>query len=577
MQIQRRQAVAGAVLQPNVHPVLQRIYQHRGVTTAAELDYRLQQLPSPSLLHGMSAAVDLLVDALQTQQRILVVGDFDADGATSTAVALRGLRLLGAQQVDFLVPNRFAYGYGLTPEIVELARAQQPDLLITVDNGIASLEGVAAARKAGMRVLVTDHHLPGAQLPQADAIVNPNQPGCTFPDKSLAGVGVMFYVLLALRAHLREAGWFVAQDRNEPNLACLLDLVALGTVADVVPLSPLNRTLVQQGLLRIRAKQCCAGIEALAVVARRDITRTVSSDLGFHLAPRLNAAGRLDDMRDGIHCLLTDDPEVATMLAAQLDTLNRERRNIEADMHNTAMADPVLLHWASMDAALLPRSLCLYHPDWHQGVIGILASRLRERFHRPAIVFADATTTEIKGSARSVPGLHIRDALDHIASTYPHILSRFGGHAMAAGMTIRREHFDDFVALFEQEVQCWLDDTDLQAVLLSDGELSSAELSLELAEVLRSAGPWGQRFPEPLFDGVFTVQQQKLLSEKHLKLRLSVPGQGNPTLDAIAFGVDTAQWPAPDAQRVRVAYTLDVNEYNGLRKVQLLVRHIERV
>lgn len=576
MLIQRRQPITGLAERPLAsHAVLQRIYRQRGVTDVAELDYQFSRLPPPQSMRGMTEAVALLEHALCVQQRILVVGDFDADGATSTAVAVRGLRLLGARQVDFLVPNRFAYGYGLTPEIVALAREKQPDLLVTVDNGIASLDGVALAQQWGMRVLVTDHHLPGARLPTADAIVNPNQPSCTFQDKSLAGVGVMFYVLLALRAQLRSVGWFVEQQIAEPNLANLLDLVALGTVADVVPLSPLNRILVHQGLLRIRARQCCVGIQALAAVAKRELSRVVANDLGFHLAPRLNAAGRLNDMRDGIQCLLTDDASVAGLLATELDTLNRERRLIEADMHSTAMTDPVLQYWASMDAALLPRSLCLYNSGWHQGVIGILASRLRERFHRPAIVFADANEDEIKGSARSISGLHIRDALDHIASTNPHVLSRFGGHAMAAGLTIRREYFDDFLVLFEQEVQCWLDDSDLQAVLLSDGELTAAELNLELAELLRNAGPWGQRFPEPLFDGVFVVQHQKLVSEKHLRLRLSLPSQDGTALDAIAFGVDTAQWPAPDVRQVRIAYSLDVNEYNGLRKVQLLVRHIE--
>lgn len=574
-QIRRHDVPAVDALLNDMHPVLQRVYLHRGITLASELDYHLKHLPAPDAMLGMSAAVGLLIEALQTQQRILVVGDFDADGATSTAVALRGLRALGARHVDFLVPNRFTYGYGLTPEIVALACERRPQLLITVDNGISSIEGVAVAKAAGMRVLVTDHHLPGRVLPAADAIVNPNQPGCPFPDKSLAGVGVMFYVLLALRARLRAMDWFATQQVPEPNLAQLLDLVALGTVADVVPLSRLNRTLVQQGLLRIRAGQCCQGVRALADVSGRALPRLVSSDMGFALAPRLNAAGRLDDMSAGIQCLLTDDPDAARRAAVELDQLNRERRGIEVDMQSTAMSDPLLQHWAKMDEADLPRSLCLYNPNWHQGVIGILASRLRERFHRPAIVFADASDTEIKGSARSVSGLHMRDALDRVAVMRPDILSRFGGHAMAAGLTLKREHFDQFCELFEDEVQHWLDDSELQALLFSDGELAPSEMSLELAELLRSAGPWGQRFPEPLFDGVFTVRRQKLVGEKHLRLVLSVPGETNMQIDAIAFGVDTSQWPAPDVKQVRVVYRLDVNEYNGLRKVQLLVEYLE--
>jgi single-stranded-DNA-specific exonuclease len=560
-----------------LHPVLQRLYRHRGVHDARELDYQFAGLPAPELMKGMPQAITLLEAAFTQQQRILIVGDFDADGATSTALAVRGLKALGAQHVDFLVPNRFAYGYGLTPEIVVLACERRPDLLITVDNGISSIDGVIAAQAAGIKVLVTDHHLPGHTLPPADAIVNPNQPGCVFPDKSLAGVGVMFYVLLALRKHLRDNGWFVQRQVTEPNLAQFLDLVALGTVADVVPLSHTNRTLVQQGLLRIRAGQCCEGVRALAAVSKRVLSRMVTADFGFALAPRLNAAGRLDDMSIGIICLITDDPAVANHCAMELENFNQERRSIEAGMQETALTDPLLQYWAQQSAADLPWSLCLYNSSWHQGVIGILAARIRERFHRPAIVFADATATEIKGSARSVPGLHIRDALDSIAARNPHILNKFGGHAMAAGLTLQREHFDSFRDLFEQEVQRWLDETDLEATLVSDGELAAEDINLVLAEILRNAGPWGQRFPEPLFDGVFTIKQQKKVGEKHLRLLLALPGGSASLWEAIAFNVDTSIWPNTVVTQVRIAYRLDVNEYNGLRKVQLLVQHLEPV
>ena len=579
VQKQIRRHVATEVPAPagleGLHPLLARIYRHRGVTSALELDYRLERLPSPDTLKGLPAALDLLETALVQQRRILVVGDFDADGATSTALALRGLRALGAQHVDFLVPNRFSYGYGLTPGIVALARERQPDLLVTVDNGISSIDGVAAARAAGMAVLVTDHHLPGEVLPAADAIVNPNQPGCAFPDKAIAGVGVMFYVLLALRKRLRENNWFESQGIAEPNLAQFLDLVALGTVADVVPLSHTNRTLVQQGLLRIRAGHCCAGIRALADICKKELPRLTSQDFGFYLGPRLNAAGRLDDMSHGIECLLTDDPALARQYAQELDNMNRERKSIEIAMQETALADARFARWSA--AEQLPWSLCLYDSSWHQGVIGVLAGRLKEKFHRPAIVFADASEHEIKGSARSVPGLHIRDALDSIAARHPHILSKFGGHAMAAGLTLAREHFDTFSELFEQEVQLWLDETDLEAVLVSDGELAPDELALGVAEQLRAAGPWGQRFPEPLFDGVFAVKSQRLVGEKHLKLQLVPPQDAKRVIDAIAFNVDTAQWPDPSARHVHVAYKLDVNEYNGLRTAQLLVQDIRVV
>ena len=574
-QIRRFISGSGDDSLPGIHPVLARVYSHRGIKRTAELDYRLEHLPSPDSLKGIDAALDLLVAALRGQQRMLVVGDFDADGATATALALRGLRALGALHVDFLVPNRFTYGYGLTPGIVALAVERKPDLIITVDNGISSIEGVAAAKAAGIKVLITDHHLPGECLPEADAIVNPNQPGCLFPDKALAGVGVMFYLLLALRKRLREVNWFEEQNLIEPNLARWLDLVALGTVADVVPLSLLNRILVQQGMLRIRAGQCCEGIKALAQIAKKSLPRLIAADFGFAIAPRINAAGRLDDMTHGIACLLTDDPVLAQQYAFELDGMNAERKSIEGEMQVTALNNARVSAWNTTEQ--LPWSLCLYDSSWHQGVIGILAGRLKEKFHRPAIVFADADNDEIKGSARSIPGLHIRDAFDSIAARHPNILSKFGGHAMAAGLTLRKEHFEEFSQLFEQEVQVWLDEADLDAVLLSDGELSVNELSLEVAEQLRAAGPWGQRFPEPVFDGVFTVKSQKIVGEKHLKLRVGLPAAPAISIDAIAFNVDTALWPDLSVQHVQLAYRLDINEYNGVRSLQLLVQNIVAV
>ncbi|AQZ96662.1 single-stranded-DNA-specific exonuclease RecJ [Halopseudomonas phragmitis] len=550
-------------------PLLTRLYAARGVCSAAELDRRLQALLPYSLLKGIEAAVALLQQALEQRQSLLIVGDFDADGATASSVAVLALRALGAARVDYLVPNRFEYGYGLTPEIVAVARQYQPDVLVTVDNGISSIDGVAAARAAGMRVLVTDHHLPAEQLPAADAIVNPNQPGCEFPSKGIAGVGVIFYVMLALRAALRESGWFT--ERPEPNLGELLDLVALGTVADVVPLDANNRILVHQGLARIRAGRCRPGIRALLEVAGRPMGRLSSSDLGFILGPRLNAAGRLDDMSLGIECLLTESEDQAREMARELDSLNRERKSIEREMQQQALAT---LEAMSLDAEQLPFGLCLFDPDWHQGVIGILASRLKDRYHRPVIAFADAGNDDIKGSARSVAGLHIRDALDAVAAHNPGLISKFGGHAMAAGLSLPRAHFETFRAAFDAEVRRQLSAEDLSGRLLSDGELTVSEFRLELAAQLREAGPWGQHFPEPGFHGEFQLIQQRLVGERHLKMVLQPPGSTE-VLDAIAFNIDPQVWPNPRIQRVRLAYSLDINEYRGRQSLQLVVRFLQ--
>ena len=547
--------------------LLTRLYAARGVQSQAELDKSLARLIPYQQLKGIDAAVDLLVVALEQRQRILIVGDFDADGATASTVGMLGLRLLGAAHVDYLVPNRFEYGYGLTPEIVEVALTRSPQLLITVDNGISSIEGVAAAKKAGLSVLVTDHHLPGNELPAADAIVNPNQPGCEFPSKALAGVGVIFYVLIALRARLNSLGWY--QTVKAPNIAELLDLVALGSVADVVPLDANNRILVHQGLERIRAGRARPGLKAILEVAKRDHSKITSTDLGFILGPRLNAAGRLDDMSLGIECLLTDDPNAARDMAAQLDEMNQDRKSIEQGMQREALAQ---LKDLTLDS--MPFGLCLFDPEWHQGVIGILASRLKERYFRPTFAFADAGDGMLKGSGRSVPGFHIRDALSVVAAQHPELISKYGGHAMAAGLTLPEANFPLFAQAFDEEVRRQLREEDLTGRLLSDGSLAIEEFHLELARALRHAGPWGQHFPEPLFHGVFQLVEQRIVGERHLKVVLKTEC-GSVKLDGIAFGVDREVWPNPTIRWVELAYKLDLNEFRGNETVQLMIAHIE--
>ena len=547
--------------------LLTRLYAARGVQSQAELDKSLARLIPYQQLKGIDAAVDLLVMALEQRQRILIVGDFDADGATASTVGMLGLRLLGAAHVDYLVPNRFEYGYGLTPEIVEVALTRSPQLLITVDNGISSVEGVAAAKKAGLSVLVTDHHLPGNELPAADAIVNPNQPGCEFPSKALAGVGVIFYVLIALRARLNSLGWY--QTVKAPNIAELLDLVALGSVADVVPLDANNRILVHQGLERIRAGRARPGLKAILEVAKRDHSKITSIDLGFILGPRLNAAGRLDDMSLGIECLLTDDPNAARDMAAQLDEMNQDRKSIEQGMQREALAQ---LKDLTLDS--MPFGLCLFDPEWHQGVIGILASRLKERYFRPTFAFADAGDGMLKGSGRSVPGFHIRDALSVVAAQHPELISKYGGHAMAAGLTLPEANFPLFSQAFDEEVRRQFREEDLTGRLLSDGSLAIEEFHLELARALRHAGPWGQHFPEPLFHGVFQLVEQRIVGERHLKVVLKTEC-GSVKLDGIAFGVDREVWPNPTIRWVELAYKLDLNEFRGNETVQLMIAHIE--
>ena len=560
--------------QSAIHPLLAQIYHSRGITRSEELELQLSKLLPPSQLMNADHAAILLADALAAKQKIVIVGDFDADGATSTALAVSVLRAFGANGVDYLVPNRFEYGYGLTPEIVALALHKSPDLIITVDNGISSIEGVAAAREAGVATLITDHHLAGKELPQATLIVNPNQPGCSFPSKNLAGVGVIFYVMLALRAELRKRNWFESSGIKEPNLAQYLDLVALGTVADVVPLDRNNRILVAQGLARIRAGKARLGILSLLQIASRNYRNTVASDLGFSVGPRLNAAGRLDDMSVGIECLLSDSHPAAGASAARLQELNQDRRVIEQGMQREAM---VVLEQLQLDEeGAPPVAITLYQPGWHQGVIGILASRVKERKHRPTIVFADGDEGQIKGSARSISGIHIRDILDAIASRHPGLILKFGGHAMAAGLSLAKDSYPAFARAFVEEVERHVEDVNLQAVIESDGELTEGDFDLALATELRFAGPWGQHFPEPVFDGRFLIVQQRRVGEKHLKLVLSPVGS-NKVIDAIAFNVDLETWPNESIEEVDLAYRLDVNEFRGNRSLQLMIENISPV
>jgi single-stranded-DNA-specific exonuclease len=550
--------------------VLQQIYANRGITMLDELELDLKALLSFHDLLGITQAINLLFEMLEQNKRMLVIGDFDADGATSSALAVNALKAFGAKEVSYLVPNRFEYGYGLTPEIVAVALQWHPDLIITVDNGISSSAGVLEAKKHGIKVLITDHHLPGREIPDADAIVNPNQNNDKFPSKNLAGVGVIFYVMLALRSFLRQKNWFSEKKISEPNMAEFLDLVALGTVADVVPLDKNNRILVHHGLQRIRAGLSRPGIKSLMAIANRSEKRLCAADLGYALGPRLNAAGRLDDMSLGIECLLAHELPKSLEMARILDELNQERRFIEQEMQQQALVELNKIHLEKKEN--LPIGLCLFDKNWHQGVIGILAGRLKDRWQRPTIAFALANENEIKGSARSVNGLHIRDVLDAVATQNPGLITKFGGHAMAAGLSLLRENYHSFAEAFDQEVRRHLSEKDLQHIIYSDGDLEENNFTVEFAELIQSAGPWGQAFPEPIFDGHFRVLEQRLVANKHLKLTLK---KQDKLIDAIAFNIDVEHWPNHRCQNIYMAYRLDVNEYRGLRSVQLLVEHCE--
>jgi len=557
-----------------IPPVLARIYAARGIKHSEQLETELVRLIPFMQLKNIGLMAAFLADAISAKKRLLIVADYDSDGATACAVGIRILRKFGAI-VDYLVPNRFEYGYGLTPEIVQLAYStKQPDILITVDNGIASVDGVAAANQLGMQVLVTDHHLPGDELPDAVAIINPNQPDCPFPSKSIAGVGVVFYLMLALRAELRQRGAF-AENIKEPNLANFLDLVALGTVADVVQLDGNNRILVQQGLQRIRKGRACAGINALLQVARRDYQQTSTYEMGFMLGPRLNAAGRLDDMSLGIECLITDNGDYALEIAQQLDALNRQRREIESTMQESALLMLQQAIEAQGEIIAASYSVCLFDQEWHQGVIGILASRIKDKYHRPVIIFAPGNENEIKGSGRSIPGFHLRDALDLVAKRHPELILKFGGHAAAAGLTIHVENFEPFCAAFEQAAQVLLTPADLTRVIETDGDLEPSEINMQLAEML-SQQVWGQGFPQPTFNARFYIENQRVVGEKHLKLKLIKLDSGDKKnnqqsdiiYDAILFFYND---PLPDI--IDAVYRLQINEFNGRTTLQFLLDH----
>jgi single-stranded-DNA-specific exonuclease len=574
IKIQARHAVSNIQWPDTVHPLLQRIYSARHVEQVDDIELSLKKLLPPDRLAGLQDAVSLLVNALTCKQHIMIIGDYDADGATSTALAMRVLTTMGAGKVSYLVPNRFEYGYGLTTGIVQEAAKQNPYLIVTVDNGISNIEGVEFAKAQGIKVLITDHHLPGLQLPDADAIVNPNQPHDQFESKSLAGVGVIFYVLSALRKQLREMGWFEQKGISEPNMADYLDIVALGTVADVVPLDRNNRILVNEGIKRIRAGRCVKGISALLEAAQRNPARLVSTDLGFAVGPRLNAAGRLDDMSVGIECLLADD-ESAYQLAYQLDNLNRERRSIETGMQSEA-----LRYLEQIDVDDQPVfGLSLYDETWHQGVIGILASRIKEKIHRPVIVFAPGDEGEIKGSGRSISGIHIRDALEAVSSQYPGLIKKFGGHAMAAGLTLSATDFSLFADAFNQQIDLMSDDEMLEAVVLTDGQLETDYFDLQTIELLEQGGPWGQAFPEPLFNGNFRVISQRILKDKHVKLVLSPDNEshGETLLDGIVFNHFDGSEPEHEKQlpeSVELVYKLAINDFRGQQSLQLIIDHI---
>lgn len=576
IEIQRRPEPDLSLLPDSIPPILKRIYINRGITDIAQLENSARGLHSYQKLGGIEQVVELLFQAIQEQKRIIVVGDFDADGATSSALSVLALRMLGSNNVDYLVPNRFEDGYGLSPEVVDQALELGAEMIMTVDNGVSSIEGVRYAKENGITVLVTDHHLPGQVLPEVDAMVNPNLDSCAFPSKALAGVGVAFYLMMALCVHMRKHNWFAQQGMQEPKLMELIDLVALGTVADVVPLDENNRILVHQGLQRIRAGKARPGIQALIEVAKRDARRLVASDFGFALGPRINAAGRLDDMSFGVELLMCNNIHAARRMASELDGLNQTRKEIEEGMKQEAMAFCERLQFG--ENSELPYGLSLFQRDWHQGVIGILASRIKEKFHRPVIAFADGGEGTIKGSCRSIPGLHMRDALDFIDTQNPGLIIKFGGHAMAAGLTIKEQDFERFSRLFDEAVKKELDEAALKGVILTDGELKPEEFSMHIAEQLRAGGPFGQAFPEPIFDGEFKVLHQKLVGEKHLKLMLEPLYKGHPTnvmIDGIAFNVDLRRWPDASVKTVRLAYKLDVNEFRGNQSLQLMIDHIE--
>lgn len=564
--IQRR--VTNAFADQTLHPVLNTIYAGRQIVSNDQLDYTLESLLTPEKLPGVADAVRVLARALTMDQKIIFIGDFDADGATSTALGVLALRNMGARQVDYLIPNRFDFGYGLSSEIVNVAAQMNPELLITVDNGIANVDGVDTAKKLGMSVIITDHHLPAARLPNADAIVNPNLTSSNFQSSALAGVGVIFYLIIALRSHLKQISWF--QDKVEPKLSDYLDLVAVGTVADLVPLDKNNRIMVYKGLERINGGHCRPGIQALLAFKNRNPGQITSSDLGFVVGPRLNAAGRLEDMSLGIECLLTDDHDHARRLARELNELNLRRRQIEEEMRTQAIE---IVNGKEFSGTL-PAGICLYEQTWHQGVVGLIAGRIKDNVHRPVVAFAKTKQHELKGSARSVEGLHIRDVLYAIDVKNPGLILRFGGHAAAAGLSLKESNLELFKTAFIDEVERQTDPSVQSGIVMSDGRLDESDLSLEFARLIKHSGPWGQGFPEPVFDDEFDVLDRKVLADRHLKLRVRIKGS-NKVFDALAFYQSESYKDVDMAEGVRIAYRLDINDYNGLCKPQLLVEHLE--
>ena len=554
-----------------IHPVLKRVYASRNIKSSKDLDYSLSSLIPFEQLSGINDAVILLQEMLEQKKRMLIIADFDADGATSCALAIRGLTAMGAKDVIYVVPNRFEHGYGLSPEIVDVALDYDPDLIITVDNGISSICGVEYARKNGVKVLITDHHLPAKELPNADVIINPQLANDKFPSKNLAGVGVIFYILLALRAKLKQEYWFENNNIDYPNLANFLDLVALGTIADLVPLDKNNRTMVAHGLKLIKNNKSKPGIYALLNQAGRQLSKLTSSDLSFAVAPRLNAAGRLTDMSLGIECLLTDDEDDAIKIAGKLNRLNIERRKIQDNMQEEALAE--LEKYLQDTSGEIPYGICIYNKDWHQGVVGILASKIKEKFNRPAIVFAKENEGVLKGSARSIAGLHIKDVFDEIATLHPELIITFGGHAMAAGLTIKESQYSNFSNIFNKYANQYISSDKLEDECLTDGELSDEDFTVPLAQAIQDAGPWGQSFPEPTFAGQFKILDKRVVGENHLKLKLQ-SRDNSATLDAIAFNMTDTNWP-PETQQIVSTYRLGINDFQGNTQVQLFLEHIE--
>ena len=560
----------GINLPDSIHPVLKRIYASRNIKSSEDLDYSLGSLIPYEELGGIDDAVILLQEMITQKKRILIVADFDADGATSCALAIRGLTAMGAEDVIYVVPNRFEHGYGLSPKIVDVALDHDPDLIVTVDNGISSISGVEHAKKNGIKVLITDHHLPGDKLPSADVIINPQLKENKFPSKNLAGVGVIFYILLALRAKLKAENWFDEKNIKYPNLANLLDLVALGTISDLVPLDKNNRTMVAHGLKLMRQNKSKVGILAILNQSGRQLSTLTSGDLSFAIAPRLNAAGRLTDMSLGIECLLTDDKENATEMAKKLNQLNIERRQIQNNMEEQALTE--FEKYLQDTSKKIPHGICIYNQNWHQGVVGILAAKIKEKFNRPVIVFAQECQGILKGSARSITELHIKDVFDEIARLYPELILTFGGHAMAAGLTIEESQFDRFSDVFNKVVNQYISSDSLEDQCLTDGELSGDDFSLPLALAIQNAGPWGQSFPEPIFVGQFKILDKRVVGESHLKLKLQ--SRNNNTLDAIAFNMTDDDWPSK-LEQITSTYRLGINNYRGHSQVQLFIEHIE--